>query len=95
MLVKRYSPGYLGEDGPRRYSPAKCVGCERTARVGDPDPEHISTSLIERQNPTMRMQMRRYTRLTNGYSKKIENHIASLAIHYMHYNFVRIHSSLR
>jgi hypothetical protein len=65
------------------------------AKVGYPDPRHISTSYIERQNLTMRMNMRRYTRLTNGYSKKIENHVASLAIHYFHYNYIRIHPTLR
>jgi hypothetical protein len=82
-------------DGEKRYSPAECIGCERKVVTGYPDPKHISTSYIERQNLTMRMSMRRFTRLTNAFSKKIENHIASIAIHYMHYNFCRIHSSLR
>lgn len=81
--------------GPARYSPAKCVGCERWEVLGTPDPKHISTSYVERQNLTMRMSMRRFTRLTNGFSKKIENHIASIAIHYMHYNFARVHQTLR
>jgi IS1 family transposase len=78
-----------------RYSPGECLGCEKKAKIGDPDPRHISTSYIERQNLTMRMQMRRFTRLTNAFSKKVENHIASLAIHYMWYNYVRIHQTLR
>ncbi len=78
-----------------RYSPAKCIGCDRTAVVGNPDLELASTSYIERQNLTMRMGMRRFTRLTNGFSKKIENHCCMVALHFMYYNFSRIHSSLR
>jgi IS1 family transposase len=92
MLVKLYGEPSVTE---RRYSPAVCIGCERKAVSGDPDPEHISTSYIERQNLTMRMQIRRFTRLTNAFSKKIENHIAAVALHYMHYNFCRVHQTLR
>jgi IS1 family transposase len=92
MLVKYYGPDPETE---KRYSPAKCIGCKKQPVVGNPDAKHISTSYIERQNLTMRMSMRRFTRLTNGFSKKIENHVASIAIHYMHYNFVRIHQTLR
>lgn len=92
MLVKIY-----GADGEKesRYSPAECIDCREVEVSGHPDPKHISTSHIERQNLTMRMHMRRFTRLTNAHSKKVENHIASIAIHYMHYNFCRIHESLR
>lgn len=78
-----------------RYSPAKCMGCDKEEILGQPDPKHVSTSYIERQNLTMRMQMRRFTRLTNAFSKKIENHVASIALHYMHYNFCRVHQTLR
>jgi IS1 family transposase len=92
MLVKLY--GDSGE-GEKRYSPADCIGCKKEPKIGNPDPKHISTSYIERQNLTMRMQMRRFTRLTNAFSKKIENHIAAIALHYMHYNFCRIHQTLR
>jgi IS1 family transposase len=92
MLVKIYGNDAEGE---KRYSPAVCTGCKKENKIGNPDPKHISTSYIERQNLTMRMQMRRFTRLTNAFSKKIENHVASIALHYMHYNFVRIHQTLR
>ncbi len=77
-----------------RYSPSECIGTETFIRAGNPDPVHISTSYVERQNLTMRMSMRRFTRLTNGFSKKVENHAAAVAIHNMHYNFARPHRSL-
>ncbi len=93
VLKKIY--GGNPQPGDTRYSPAECIGCEKYPKIGNPDPEHISTSYIERQNLTMRLHMRRYTRLTNAFSRKIEAHVASLAIHYMHYNFVRIHQTLR
>jgi IS1 family transposase len=92
LLHKIYGADLQDES---RYSPAKCVGCEQIRVVGGPDPRYISTSYVERQNLTMRMHMRRFTRLTNAFSKKIENHIASVAIHVMYYNFCRIHQTLR
>jgi IS1 family transposase len=82
-------------DGESRYSPATCIGCDMKAVSGNPDPKHVSTSYVERQNLTMRMSMRRFTRLTNGFSKKIENHIATVAMYFMYYNFCRIHQTLR
>jgi IS1 family transposase len=77
-----------------RYSPAKCIGYEKKIKVGDPVPEHISTSYVERQNLTMRMSMRRFTRLTNGFSKKFRNHAASVALYVMYYNYGRKHKTL-
>ena len=93
MIVKIY--GHTQDEDTRRYSPAQCIGCEKEVIQGNPDRELISTSYIERQNLTMRMSMRRFTRLTNGFSKKIENHMHAVALHYMYYNFCRIHKTLR
>ncbi|HTS35382.1 MAG TPA: IS1 family transposase [Candidatus Solibacter sp.] len=93
MLQKIY--GAPSDEETRRYSPAKCIGCDMKVVSGDPDPKHVSTSFVERQNLTMRMQMRRFTRLTNGHSKKVDNHRHMVALHYMHYNYCRVHSSLR
>jgi hypothetical protein len=91
MLIKLY-----GNDSfDRRYSTGNCIGIQTAVIAGNPDPAHISTSYVERQNLTMRMSMRRFTRLTNGFSKKIENHGHMLSIYYMYYNFCRIHQTLR
>jgi IS1 family transposase len=93
MLNKVYGKP---ESGPEtRYSPAQCMGAKKAAITGTPDFAHVSTSFIERQNLTLRMSNRRFTRLTNGYSKKVENHEYSVAVYAMHYNFCRIHHSLR
>ena len=92
MLVKLYRGGIEDET---RYSPADCIGCRKETISGDPDPAHVSTSFVERQNLTMRMSMRRFTRLTNAHSKKIENHIHAISLHYMFYNFARYHQTLR
>ncbi len=78
-----------------RYSPATCIGCDIKVVSGNPDPKHVSTSFVERQNLTMRMGMRRFTRLTNGFSKKADNHRHAVALHYMYYNFCRVHQTLR
>lgn len=87
---------YGASDEPdTRYSPAVCIGCDMKVVSGDPDPKHVSTSFVERQNLTMRMGMRRFTRLTNAFSKKVENHAAMVAIHFLYYNFARIHKTLR
>jgi IS1 family transposase len=92
QLVKLYGAERPDE---ARYSPAKCTGARRQIVTGDPDERYISTSYVERQNLTMRMHMRRFTRLTNAFSKKLANHSAAIALHFMYYNFGRIHSTLR
>lgn len=92
MLVKLY--GAVDEDGKRRYSGIDVIGTEKTRVNGNPDMDKVSTSYVERQNLTMRMGMRRFTRLTNGFSKKAENLAAAVSLHFMHYNFARPHKSL-
>jgi IS1 family transposase len=93
QLVKMY--GASPECMKGRYSPAECTGIKKTSIEGKPDPEHISTSFVERQNLSMRMGMRRFTRLTNAFSKKLENHVYALALYFVHYNWMRIHETLR
>jgi IS1 family transposase len=93
MLVKMYESGKRAS-AEQRYSPARCTGAQKQPITGAPDPAHISTSFVERQNLPMRMSMRRFTRLTNGFSKKVENHKAAVALYTMFYNFGRIHKTL-
>lgn len=93
MLVKVY--GESPREERRRYSQSEFVTANKTPIVGNPDKTHVSTSYVERQNLTMRMHMRRFTRLTNGFSKKVENHIHAISLHFMFYNFCRIHKTLR
>ena len=90
VQTKHFSEAVAG-----RYSPGRFTGSTKEVIRGNPDPRHISTSIVERQNLTMRMSMRRFTRLTNGFSKKIENHAYAVALHFLHYNFARVHKTLR
>ena len=92
MLIKLYG---AERPGITRYSPAKCIGTMTQCCTGNPDPKHVSTSYVERQNLTMRMSMRRFTRLTNAFSRKVENLEAAVSLHFMWYNFGRVHQTLR
>lgn len=93
QLIKIYG---AGPEGPEvRYSPAECIGCRSEVISGEPDPKHVSTSYVERSNLTIRMHLRRFTRLTNAFSKKIEHHVAALGLLFCYYNFCRIHTSIR
>jgi hypothetical protein len=91
-LVKLYGNDRETE---ARYSPAECIGCRKVEITGSPKPEHISTSHVERHNLTIRMHMRRFTRLTNAHSKKIENHQHAFALHAMFYNFAKVNQAIR
>jgi IS1 family transposase len=92
MRTKVYG---AAQENETRYSPAKILSITTEVIKGNPNPKHISTSLVERQNLTMRMSIRRFTRLTNAFSKKVENHTAAVALHLMYYNFCRVHQTLR
>jgi len=94
MVVKSYET-VKGNKAEIRYSPSHCVGVQKIPMIGEPNSKYVSTSLVERQNLTMRMNMRRFTRLTNGFSKKLDNLKYALALHFFHYNFMRIHESIR
>ena len=94
QLIKLYGPTD-GKGSEKRYSPAECTGIRKRKVEGSPDPEAVSTSYVERNNLTMRMGMRRFTRLTNAFSKKLENHLHTLSLYFVHYNFCRVHKSLR
>ena len=95
MLIKIYGGEAAGQGAERKYSPGECCGTITGTVCGNPEKAHISTSYVERANLTMRMGMRRFTRLTNGFSKKVENHMHAVSLHFMHYNFARIHKTLR
>ena len=95
QLIKLYGNATGNKGNEKKYSPAECTGTKKRTVEGNPDKRLISTSYVERQNLTMRMHMRRFTRLTNGFSKKVENHAHAVALHFMYYNFVRVHQTLK
>ena len=95
VLQKIYGKPPVKDTPETRYSPPQCIGIKMDIVSGDPDPGLISTSYVERSNLTMRMHMRRFTRLTNGFSKKVENHAHAVALHFAYYNFVKIHQTLK
>ena len=94
MLVKLYGKAGDERAADTRYSPSDCIGARKEPVMGNPNPDYISTSYVEWQNLTMRMSMRRFTRLTNAFSKKLENHVHAIALYFMHYNFCRLHGSI-
>lgn len=97
QLQKQYGPSYEGTKGSAelRYSPTVCIGAKKVPVMGNPDPKHVSTSYAEENNLNIRMHTRRMTRLTNGFSKRIDNHWHAMALHFLYYNFVRIHQTLK
>ena len=94
-MVKIYGSAGAGSSNERKYSPVEYVGAKKVTISGNPEKKDISTSYVERQNLTMRMHMRRFTRLTNAFSKKLENHCCAIALHFVYYNFAKVHKTLR